>query len=37
MREIIDYFKDDPKEFIQSFIAFGSLLVIVFMMFVIVG
>lgn len=35
MREIIECIKDDPKEFIEGFIGFGSLFVIVFMLFVI--
>ena len=35
MREIIECIKEDPKEFIEGFIGFGSLFVIVFMMFVI--
>lgn len=35
MREIIDCIKEDPKEFIEGFIGFGSLLIIVAMLFVI--
>lgn len=37
MREIIECIKEDPKDFIEGFIGFGSLFVIVFMLFVIGG
>ena len=35
MREIIECIKEDPKDFIEGFIGFGSLFVIAFMLFVI--
>ena len=37
MKEIIEFIKDDPAEIIQGSLAFGSLLVIVFMLMVIGG
>ena len=35
MREIIECIKGDPQDYIEGFIGFGSLFIIVFMLFVI--
>lgn len=37
MKAIIDFIKEDPKEAIEGLLAWGSLFVIGFMMFVIGG
>jgi hypothetical protein len=35
MKSIIECIKEDPQDYIEGFIAFGSLLIIVAMLFVI--
>ena len=37
MRAIIECIKEDPQDYIEGFIAFGSLAIIVFMLMVIGG
>lgn len=37
MKNLIDIIKEDSKDFIEGFIGFGSLLIIVAMLFVIGG